>query len=172
MTIGSITSTDCGAPGFDRYLLPRFHARDWRLNTECSHHKKVLRLGTARRPDTDLSRASQGRLKKKTLCPKSLRLQRITTMSLLDGISDFSSAPMAIQRSIKAFARGVFRVINNAVAAFIAYREYQANLAILRSLTDRELRDMGLERGQIGIGLATAANERTLRQSRRLMGRP
>jgi uncharacterized protein YjiS (DUF1127 family) len=86
-------------------------------------------------------------------------------MSILDSISDFST-PIAIRRSIKTFARGFSRVINNLVAAIIAQREYQANLAILRCLTDRELRDIGLERGQIGAGLAAAARDRALNQIR------
>ena len=33
------------------------------------------------------------------------------------------------------------RLVNNAIAAVIAQRERQATLAILRSMTDRELRD-------------------------------
>ena len=69
-------------------------------------------------------------------------------MSMLNSTSDFSSTPIAFARSIKVFARGFFRAINNAVAAIIARREYHANLAILRSFTDRELRDIGLDRSQ------------------------
>jgi uncharacterized protein YjiS (DUF1127 family) len=42
----------------------------------------------------------------------------------------------------------------------IAHRARQANLVILRSLSDRELRDMGLTRGEIGDGLAEAAKAR------------
>ena len=87
-------------------------------------------------------------------------------MSILDSISDFSPSSIAIRRSIRIFARGFFRVINNVVATMIAQREYQANLAILRSLTDRELRDIGIERGQIGAGLAAAAKDRALNQVR------
>ena len=87
-------------------------------------------------------------------------------MSMLNSTSDFSSTPIAIRKSIKVFERGVFRAINNAVAIIIAQREYQANLAILRSLTDRELRDIGLDRGRIGAGLAEAAKDRALGQLR------
>jgi uncharacterized protein YjiS (DUF1127 family) len=89
-----------------------------------------------------------------------------TAMSMLNSISDFSSTQSAIQRSIKAFASGLFRVANNAFAAIMAQREYQANLAILRSFTDRELKDIGLERSQIGAGLAAAARDRALSQIR------
>ena len=55
-------------------------------------------------------------------------------------------------------------MINNFVAAIIAERERQANLAILRNLSDRELWDIGLARSQIGAGLAEAAKERALLQ--------
>jgi uncharacterized protein YjiS (DUF1127 family) len=81
-------------------------------------------------------------------------------MSLLNHTSDFSSGPFAIRKSLRAFCRGVFRAVNNAIAAVIAQREHQANLTVLRKMSDRELRDMGLSRSQIGAGLAEAAKER------------
>ena len=83
-------------------------------------------------------------------------------MSILSNITD--TTPIAVQRSTRLFARGIVRVVNNFVAAIIAQREHQANLTILRTLSDRELRDMGLTRGQIGVGLAEAAKERVLLQ--------
>jgi uncharacterized protein YjiS (DUF1127 family) len=95
-----------------------------------------------------------------------LQTRMRTTMSMLNSISDFSSTPIAIRKSIRVFARGLFRAVNNAVAVIIAQREYQANLAILRSLTDRELRDIGLDRGRIGAGMAEAARDRALNQLR------
>jgi uncharacterized protein YjiS (DUF1127 family) len=91
-------------------------------------------------------------------------------MSLLNHTSDFSSTPVSIRRSVRAFGRGIFRTINNAIAALIAQREHQANLAILRNFTDRELRDIGLSRNQIGAGLAEAAKDR-LRAQRQLAAR-
>jgi uncharacterized protein YjiS (DUF1127 family) len=84
--------------------------------------------------------------------------ERRSTTSILSNITD--TTPIAVQRSTRNFARGVFRVINNFVAAIIAERERQANLAILRNLSDRELWDIGLARSQIGAGLAEAAKER------------
>jgi len=83
-------------------------------------------------------------------------------MSILSNITD--TTPNAVQRSTRLFGRSIVRVINNFVAAIIAQREHQANLTILRTLSDRELRDMGLTRGQIGVGLAEAAKERVLLQ--------
>ncbi|TMJ62750.1 MAG: DUF1127 domain-containing protein [Alphaproteobacteria bacterium] len=52
-------------------------------------------------------------------------------------------------------------MVNNWIAALIAQREYQAQLILLRSLTDRELRDIGLDRCQAGEGLAEAAQARS-----------
>jgi uncharacterized protein YjiS (DUF1127 family) len=87
-------------------------------------------------------------------------------VSMLSSISDFSSTPTSIRRSIKVFARAIARVANGWIAAIIAQRERQANLTILRSLSDRELRDIGLERSQIGAGLVQAAKDRALAQNR------
>ena len=87
-------------------------------------------------------------------------------MSMLNSTSGFSSTPIAFRKSIKVFARRLFRAVNNAVAAIIAQREYQVNLAILRSFTDRELRDIGLDRSRIGAGMAEAAKDRALNQLR------
>ena len=88
-------------------------------------------------------------------------------MSLLNSTSDFSASPPSIRRSLRAFGRGVFRAINNVVATIIAQREHQAQLTILRQLSDRELRDIGLSRSNIGAGLAEAAKDRT--RSQRLL---
>ena len=90
-------------------------------------------------------------------------------MSLLNSTSDFSVSPFAIRRSLRSFGRGVFRAVNNAVAAVIAQREHQAQLTLLRQLSDRELRDIGLARGDIAGGLAQAAKERA--RAQRLLAR-
>ena len=85
-------------------------------------------------------------------------------MSMLSSISEFSSRSLAIRRSIRIFARGVAVTANRLIAAIIAERERQANVAVLRALSDRELRDMGLVRSQIGAGLAQAAKDRSCGQ--------
>jgi uncharacterized protein YjiS (DUF1127 family) len=79
-------------------------------------------------------------------------------MSILSNTTD--TTPIAPQRSARNFARGIVGLVNNFVAAVIAQRERQANLTILRTLSDRELRDMGLARSQIAGGLVEAAKER------------
>jgi uncharacterized protein YjiS (DUF1127 family) len=64
-----------------------------------------------------------------------------------------------------SFIHGWFyRQLNESVAAFLARREYQATLAMLHGLSDRELRDMGLHRGQLGPALEDAAKFRASRQ--------
>lgn len=88
-------------------------------------------------------------------------------MSMLNSTSGFSASPFAIRRSLRVFGRAVFRAVNNAIAAIIAQREHQAQLTILRQMTDRELRDMGLSRSDIGAGLAEAARDRA--RSQRLL---
>jgi uncharacterized protein YjiS (DUF1127 family) len=59
------------------------------------------------------------------------------------------------------------RLINNWIAVVIARRERQANLVILRKLSDRELSDMGLSRNQLGEGLPEAAKDRARLQASR-----
>jgi len=90
-----------------------------------------------------------------------------TTMSMLNSTSDFSNSPVAIKRSLRTFARGIFRAVNNAIAAIIAQREHQAQLTILRQMSDRDLHDIGLMRSDISAGLARAAKDRT--RSQRLL---
>ena len=85
-------------------------------------------------------------------------------MSMLNHTSDFSSAPFLIRRSIRSFGRSVSRAVNNAIAAIIAQREHQAQMTILRQLSDRDLRDVGLSRSSIGAGLAEAAKDRARAQ--------
>ena len=82
-------------------------------------------------------------------------------MSLLNSTSDLSASQFATGRSLRGFGRSVFRAVNNFVASIIAQREHQAQLTILRQLSDRELRDIGLSRSDIGAGLAQAAKDRT-----------
>jgi uncharacterized protein YjiS (DUF1127 family) len=91
-------------------------------------------------------------------------------MSMLNSTSEFSSAPFAIRRSLRVVGRSLSRAINTAIAAIIAQREQQANLTVLRKMSDRDLRDIGLARSEIGAGLAQAAKER-MRAQRLLAAR-
>ena len=81
-------------------------------------------------------------------------------MSMLSNITDLSATSLTLQRSTRLFTREIFRIVNDFVAAIVAQREHQADLIILRGLSDRDLKDMGLCRTQIGGDLTEAAKER------------
>jgi uncharacterized protein YjiS (DUF1127 family) len=75
-------------------------------------------------------------------------------------IPSHSTAAPAIRRGIGIFLVRFGRLVDRWVAAAIARREHQAALFALRQFTDRELRDIGLNRCDIGPGLAEAAKSR------------
>ena len=77
-------------------------------------------------------------------------------MIMLSNTTNLSATSLTIQRSTRLFTRSIFRIVNNFVAAIVAQRERQANLIILRSLSDRDLKDIGLCRNQIGGDLTEA----------------
>jgi uncharacterized protein YjiS (DUF1127 family) len=51
-------------------------------------------------------------------------------------------------------------LVDRIVAAAIARHQRQVELFVLRNLTDRELKDIGIYRDQLGSGLADAARAR------------
>jgi uncharacterized protein YjiS (DUF1127 family) len=85
-------------------------------------------------------------------------------MSMLNNTSTTYVTTGAIRSSFRSWQAWLGRKINAYVAKLIARREQQANLVFLRSLSDRELMDMGINRNQIGGGLAEAAKERSALQ--------
>ena len=85
-------------------------------------------------------------------------------MTILNSNSNYAATPPAIRRAFGIFLARLARLINRWIAAVIAHREYQANLVVLRSLGDRELKDIGLSRGEIGEPLADAAKARLRKQ--------
>ena len=80
-------------------------------------------------------------------------------MSLLNGSSNYNEHSYAWDLILD-----VWRWLLDFVKGLIAERERQATLAVLRSLNDRELRDMGIFRGQINEGLEEAARLRASHQ--------
>jgi uncharacterized protein YjiS (DUF1127 family) len=85
-------------------------------------------------------------------------------MTILNSHSSYSATPPAIRRAFRIFLARLARLINGWIAAMIAHREYEANLVVLRSLSDRELKDIGLNRGEVGEALAEAAKTRLRKQ--------
>ena len=91
-------------------------------------------------------------------------LSKEMIMTILNSNSNYAATPPAIRRAFAIFLARLARLINRWIAAVIAHREYQANLVVLRHLSDRELKDIGLHRGEIGEALADAARARLQKQ--------
>ena len=85
-------------------------------------------------------------------------------MTLLNHTTGHTPASATIRASFGYFISRAGQLINRAIAALIAQRERQANLVLLRTLNDRELRDIGLARGEIDGDLAQAAAARSRMQ--------
>ena len=88
-------------------------------------------------------------------------------MTMLNNTSGPLAASTPVRDSITNSGSWLGRLINDLVAALISHREYQANLAMLRRFTDRELADIGLHRNEIGEGLSEAAKIRSEMQKLR-----
>jgi uncharacterized protein YjiS (DUF1127 family) len=84
-------------------------------------------------------------------------------MTMLSPTQSRSSPPL--RRIVLLTAARLRRLMNGWAAALIAHRERQAAIAALRRLDDRELKDMGVYRGDIEDLVAKAAEAR-LRQIR------
>jgi hypothetical protein len=78
-------------------------------------------------------------------------------MTMPNIIPSHSTAAPAIRRGVGIFLVRLGRLVDRWVSAAIARHERRTVLFALRQLSDRELRDMRLYRGDIGVGLAEAA---------------
>lgn len=85
-------------------------------------------------------------------------------MTMLNITPQHATAAPAIRRGVSLIMARLGRLIGRWIAALIARHERHAELFALRQLSDRELRDIGLSRGEIGDGLAEAAKARIQRQ--------
>ena len=85
-------------------------------------------------------------------------------MTILN-ITPDSETASTIRRGFRSVVSRLGHLINRSVAAEIARRARAADIALLRQLSDRELKDIGLTRGDLGDGLAEAARCR-IRQQR------
>jgi uncharacterized protein YjiS (DUF1127 family) len=89
----------------------------------------------------------------------------MTTMTLLNHTTGYSPASGTVRTAIRHFLAGAGRLINRFVAALIEQRARQASLVLLRSFSDRELHDIGLDRCTLECGLAEAAKLRSQQQA-------
>jgi uncharacterized protein YjiS (DUF1127 family) len=81
-------------------------------------------------------------------------------MTMFNATPRDASTPTYIRRRIDILLARVGRLINGWVAAAIARRERQAALYMLRRFSDRELKDIGLCRGDLDYRLEDAAKYR------------
>ena len=81
-------------------------------------------------------------------------------MTMLNNISPYAVTAPGMRRGVTIFLARLGNLINRCVAAVIAHRERQAALVALRHLSDRDLKDIGLYRGDVDAALAEKAKDR------------
>ena len=81
-------------------------------------------------------------------------------MTMLNNTSPCAVTAPGVRRAAAILLARLGRLINQWIAAVIAHRERQAELAALRHLSDRDLKDIGICRNEIGDALAERAQER------------
>ncbi len=84
-------------------------------------------------------------------------------MTLLNTNSSYSN-PSYIWAAIRSIGRGFLKLVNGWVAAIIAQRAHQATLTVLRHLDERQLRDIGIDRGEIDAASPDAVRDLALRR--------
>jgi len=85
-------------------------------------------------------------------------------MTMLNNTSPYAVTAPGIRKGVAVFLARLGRLINRWIAAVIAHRERQAALVALRHLSDRDLKDIGICRNEIGDALAERAQERSRMQ--------
>lgn len=74
----------------------------------------------------------------------------------------------SVRRGAAVFLARLGRLVNRVIAAAIAHRERQANLVALRHLSERDRKDIGIYRCEIGDALMERAQHRQgIQQSQR-----
>jgi uncharacterized protein YjiS (DUF1127 family) len=85
-------------------------------------------------------------------------------MTMLNNTSPYVATAQGVRRGAASLLARLDRLINRWVAAMIARREREAALAVLRHFSDRDLKDIGIYRGDIGDALAERAEARSRMQ--------
>ena len=86
-------------------------------------------------------------------------------MTMLNNTSPYVATAPGLRRGVAVLLARLGNLINRWVAAVIAHRERQAALVDLRHLSDRDLKDIGLYRNEIGDALAERAEQRARMQN-------
>jgi uncharacterized protein YjiS (DUF1127 family) len=84
-------------------------------------------------------------------------------MTTLNNAASHATFAMGMQRRCR-FLKRIGRLLNHWIAAALAERARQVDVCFLRHLSDRELKDIGLNRGDLDAGLVEAAKYRVLMQ--------
>jgi uncharacterized protein YjiS (DUF1127 family) len=79
---------------------------------------------------------------------------------MLNTTPSYATVASAIRRNARFVLKHIGHLLNHWIAAAIAKRARQADIAFLHHLSDRELRDIGLYRGDLAEGLSEAAENR------------
>jgi uncharacterized protein YjiS (DUF1127 family) len=85
-------------------------------------------------------------------------------MTMLGNIPHHPLAPSRNPSSVGSFLAWLGRLADRVAVAAIARHERQAQLAALCMFSDRELKDIGICRGEIDYGLEEAAKTRARQQ--------
>jgi uncharacterized protein YjiS (DUF1127 family) len=89
-------------------------------------------------------------------------------MTMLNTVRPNATPAPAIRRTASYLLELIGGLLDRWISAVIEQRARQADIAVLRRLSDRELKDIGLTRGDLSEGLAEAARRRTeVQRSRR-----
>ena len=83
---------------------------------------------------------------------------------MLNNTSPYAATAPQVRSGAASFLARLGRLINRWIAAAIARRERQAALYALRHLSDRDLKDMGICRNDIGDALLERAEARSRMQ--------
>ena len=79
-------------------------------------------------------------------------------MTMLNTTPRYAAPP--IRRGVAVFLARLGRLVNRLIAAAIAHRERQANLVVLRHFSDRDPKDIGIYRCEVGDTLEERAQAR------------
>jgi uncharacterized protein YjiS (DUF1127 family) len=83
-------------------------------------------------------------------------------MTMFSEISRYPPATV-VRYGFGQFAARAGRLVNHLIAVLIARHQRRATLETLSRLSERELKDVGLTRGEIAYGLEEAGRRRTVR---------
>ncbi len=93
-------------------------------------------------------------MKKIHLMTAAIAVVAVAVVSQLRTVEAFKPVRPDLSANLRFMAgklsRRLRRLVNNWVAAAIAYREHQATLSALGKLSDAELKDFGVYRGSLG----------------------